>query len=476
MKRIVSAVSLLAIVLALGWHFRLHEELLSRLRPATVTRAKTPDAPAAPREPAPVEARSENAAFQLALYYLPKATKPARPALDALLPRYPALRLAASKDDTVATVRIATIPLAEYRPPTVDSLKYSGRGLSEAQAEALQKCDEHLVLEFRYRPADGYAVLREAHELLLAVASETGGLLWDEETRELFTPEAWKERRLDPWKGPRPVAPTQFTIHLYRNDDLLRAITLGMAKLGLPDLVVEDLPASSSDSVGSLINLAAQTLLEKRRLDAPGRLHLDVAALEDDSERERLAKTYEKDATGQADLTLVAGTRDEGDPANRLWEIDFPLAGHATRLEAQNAFIMGLFGATDEISYIQHDEELLAASRKAKEEFPRLAALARKGFAPGERLLLKAPFKTDDGGNEWMWVEVVTWKGDLVNGVLQNDPYEVSGLAAGARVEFRASDAFDYTHYHPDGREEGNGTGEILRRREEKPTPDETKK
>lgn len=476
MKRILSAVSLLAIALALGWHFRLHEELLSRLRPSTVTRAKTPDAPAAPREPAPVEARAETAAFQLALYYLPKATKPPRPALDALLPRFPSLRLAASKDDQAATVRIAAIPLDEYRPPTVDSLKYSGRGLSDAQAKALQKCAEHLVLDFRYRPADGYAVLREAHELLLALATETGGLLWDEETRELFTPAAWKEWRLDPWTGPRPVAPSQFTIHLYRNDDLLRAISLGMGKLGLPDLVVEDLPASSSDSVGSLINLAAQTLLEKGRLDAPGRLHVDVAALEAETEKERLTKSYEKDATGKADLTLVVGTRDEGDPANRLWEIDFPLAGHATRLEAQNAFIAGLFGATDSISYTRHDEELLEASRKAKEEFPRLAALARKGFAPGERLLLKAPFKTDDGGTEWMWVEVVTWKGDLVNGILQNDPFEVSGLSAGARVEFRASDAFDYIHYHPDGREEGNTTGAILSRRESKPAPDETTK
>lgn len=476
MKRIVSAVSLLAIVLALGWHFRLHEELLSLLRPSTVTRAKLADTPAAPREPAPIEARAENAAFQLALFYLPKATKPPHPAFEALLPRFPSLRLGTSKDDPAATVRLPALPLAEYRPPTVDSLKYSGRGLSDAQAEALQKCDEHLVLDFRYRPADGYAVLREAHELLLALASETGGLVWDEETREVFTPEAWKERRLDPWTGPRPIAPSQLTIHLYRGDDLLRAITLGMGKLGLPDLVVEDLPASSSSSVGSLINLAAQTLLEKGRLEAPGLLHVDVAALEDAAERKRHTDWFEKDAAGKADVTLVLGTRDEGDPANRLWEIDFPLAGHATRLEAQNAFITGLFGATDEISFIQHDEELLAASRKAKAEFPRLAALARKGFAPGEKLLLKAPFKTDDGGNEWMWVEVVTWKGDLVNGVLQNDPYEVSGLSAGARVEFRASDAFDYIHYHPDGREEGNTTGQILLRRQGKPAPEETKK
>lgn len=65
-------------------------------------------------------------------------------------------------------------------------------------------------------------------------------------------------------------------------------------------------------------------------------------------------------------------------------------------------------GSEDAISYVDHDAELLEASRKAKQEFPRLAALTGKGFAPGERLLLKAPFKTDADGREWMWVEVVT--------------------------------------------------------------------
>lgn len=476
MKRIVSVVSLLAIVLTLGWHFRLHEQLLSHLRPAGVTRVKAADESPGPKKPAPVEVRSETAAFELAVFYLPRATKPPRPVLEALLPRFPSLRIEESKDDPRATVRTVDRPIADYGPPSTDLLERFGEGLSKEQIAALQKSEEVFVLDFRFSSADGLDVLREAHELLFSLARETGGLLWDEETREVFTPEAWKENRLDRWTGPLPEAPSQFTIHLYRNGDLLRAVTLGMAKLGLPDLVVEDLPASNSNTVGNLINLAAETLLEKGRLDAPGRLALDVASLKNERFRTSLTESYLKGATGRADLSLVLGTKDEGDPNNLLLEIDFPRAGHATRLEALEALLVGIFGATDEISYIRHDEELLEASRKAKEEFPRLATLARHGFAPGERLLLKAPFKTDTGGKEWMWVEVITWKGDLVNGVLQNDPDEVSGLNAGARVEFRASDAFDYILYHPDGREEGNGTGKIIERQQGKPAPDERTK
>lgn len=469
MKRIVSAVSLLAIVLALAWHFGLHQHLLERLRPRGVARV-TPEAKAPVRilTPAPVDGFAENAAFQLALYYLPRPTHPPLPALERLLPRFPSLHLerkgaAAEK----ASVRIADFTVDKYSPPTVDALRTCGQGLSEEQEEALQKAEEVFVLDFRYRPAEGFAVLREAHELLLALARETGGLLWDEETREVFTPEAWQERRLDLWHGALPDAPSQFTIHLYRSGELLRAISLGMGKLGLPDIVVEELPAGSSNSVGNLINLTAQTLLENGRLDSPGCLRLDVATLKNESLKRDISASYLDGATGQADLALVLGTREEGDPNNRLLEISFPPEGSPSRLEAQEALIIRLFGFEDAISYVDHDAELLEASRKAKQDFPRLAALAGKGFAPGERLLLKAPFKTDADGREWMWVEVVTWKGDLVNGILQNDPYEVSGLEAGARVEFRATDALDYIHYLPDGSELGNGTGSILRRREE---------
>lgn len=473
MKRVLSGISLLGIVLALSWHFGLHEKLVSLLRPEGVTRVDPPNAPSVPRTPAPVEARAGTAAFEHAVYYLPTSTKPPGRLFEMLLPRFPSLRLATSKDDTAATVRLVEKEVADYAPPSLDLLEHSGHGLSKEQAAALQGCREVFVLDFRYAPSEGLTVLRESQELLLALAEETGGLLWDEETREVFTPEAWRERRLGHWTGSLPDVPFHFTIHLYRNDALLRAVTLGLGKFGLPDLVVEDLPASAGKSVGSLINLTAQTLLEKGRLDAPGKLHVDVVALREQNLRGSLSKSYEKGATGRADLSLVVGRKDEGDAENRLWEIDFPLSGHSTRLEAQGALLVSLFGATDAITRVQHDDELLEASRKAKEEFPRLAALARKGFAPGQRLLLKAPFRTDSGGNEWMWVEVVAWKGDLVDGVLQNDPFEVSGLEAGARVEFRASDAFDYILYDADGTREGNTTGEILRRREGTPAPEE---
>lgn len=62
-----------------------------------------------------------------------------------------------------------------------------------------------------------------------------------------------------------------------------------------------------------------------------------------------------------------------------------------------------------------------------------------------------------------MWVEVTKWKGDDIEGILENDPEEVPGLRAGQRVNVRQQDVFDYLHNF-DNTTEGNTTGEIIKK------------
>jgi uncharacterized protein YegJ (DUF2314 family) len=88
-----------------------------------------------------------------------------------------------------------------------------------------------------------------------------------------------------------------------------------------------------------------------------------------------------------------------------------------------------------------------------------LRAAFNSGLAPGESLLVKAPFATPDGAGEWMWVEVVAWKGDAIRGSLRNDPAHNSDLQAGQEVEVSEKEVFDYLRRFPDGKEEGNSTG-----------------
>ena len=97
---------------------------------------------------------------------------------------------------------------------------------------------------------------------------------------------------------------------------------------------------------------------------------------------------------------------------------------------------------------------------------PSRPALLRE---PGERLLVKAPFEVPDGGGEeWMWVEVTAWKGDVIHGLLMNRPHRIPDLEPGAKVTVKEGDVFDYMHEHEDGTLEGNETGELIRKRTEK--------
>jgi len=71
--------------------------------------------------------------------------------------------------------------------------------------------------------------------------------VWDEETREIFSPDAWHEKRLKSWSGDVPDTSSQTVIHIYKNDELDRAITLGMTKMGLPDVVFDSISESSGE-------------------------------------------------------------------------------------------------------------------------------------------------------------------------------------------------------------------------------------
>lgn len=77
---------------------------------------------------------------------------------------------------------------------------------------------------------------------------------------------------------------------------------------------------------------------------------------------------------------------------------------------------------------------------------------------------VKAPFKTTDGGNERMWVEITSWKQSRITGLLENEPFNIIDLHGGQIVEVQEGDVFDYIRQYPDKHREGNTTGEILRK------------
>lgn len=424
----------------------------------------------------PVPAGSPQAGpihFQFAIYYAKPPTTDPRAALRSQLAKLgggPRL-LGAPPTPATATEPVVfanwntTTVLQDYRAPGMELLQRFGRGISKEQAEALQKADRALILDFAHPAQQSSAAMLKALQLTQQVARDTGGLLWDEETREVFTPDEWQKRRIDTWAGGVPDVSQQTVIHAYRSDQFVRAITLGMSKFGLPDVVVSDFAWSSNRPMGHLVNTFAQALAEGATLSRPGQYDLDLRALKHAATREPMLARLKPNAAAVAKLSLVAGTWESGDPDNRLYEVRFDRYAGPDRHAQQTALLTAAFGADeDAVTRLKHNDELLAASKAANAQLPKLRDAFAKGLQPGEYILVKAPFSTRDGGNEWMWVEVSKWNGDTIEGLLKNEPVDVPSLHAGQMVKVSQAKVFDYARRHPDGREEGNETSKIIQR------------
>ena len=150
------------------------------------------------------------------------------------------------------------------------------------------------------------------------------------------------------------------------------------------------------------------------------------------------------------------------DPAG--FELSVSSTSHA--LEDYAPTDASMTSSEDGITRVRHDARLLAARDAARARLPELRDTFNRGLAPGDYIDVKAPFATDSGGREWMWVEVRTWNGDRIEGTLQNQPDDVKRLRSGQDVVVSQAELFDYLFHRADGRVEGNTTGAIIAEQE----------
>lgn len=349
-----------------------------------------------------------------------------------------------------------------YPPPDLSFLSYFGRDISKKQAQAVQQAPQALILDFAYPDKMMSQGLQRSDRATHEIALHFNGLIWDSETRELFTPDSWKDNRIDAWQGPTPIVQEHIVIHAYRNGSGMRAITLGMAKFGMPDIVVNDLSWSQNKSMGNLINLTAQSLVEGARITKGNLLHIDIDKLRNTPYKTRMIASLKKNAQRAIDLHVGEAKWEEGDPDNYLMEILFDNIEGKSLHSQQEQLLSSLFGWEDDLVYVKHNKRIIAARDRARARLPQLRKAFNKGLSPGEFILLKAPFDTPNGGNEWMWVEVMQWKGKSIRGLLKNEPYLIPDLHAGETVTVNQDDIFDYLRSYPDGSSEGNETGALI--------------
>lgn len=384
-----------------------------------------------------------------------------------LAAKYP--KLSASQVPGKLKPEVMVQPAADkdLEPIDEDSLRYFGRTLNAEERKQLLGARQATLLSFHVPFEQRNEALLEATRFAHELATEHGAILWDAETREYFSPRSWKEARLDGWSAGVPFVPAHVTFHVYRRDgEDLRMISLGMAKLGLPEVVVEQVPSALSQDMGRLVNVVAQLLAEGLALSADGTLDVDLSKLKDSKLRGQFEARVQKGAARRVKLKALVAQRDQGDPENVLLELGFPGSGdaHARQVAALDA----LFGPQSDgiVPVKAGDPELEAVARKARARLIELRERVVKGLRPPEELVLKAPFRTDDGNQEFMWVEITSWEAGKWRGTLGNEPDNVSSLRLGSRVEIPEAEVVDYLYMSPEGRKEGGESSLILMRRE----------
>ncbi|MDC0715230.1 DUF2314 domain-containing protein [Stigmatella sp. ncwal1] len=404
--------------------------------------------------------------FTFALFLPSKAGVPLPPALpEYIRQRYPPLQLVSAASEGVAlpTVRISSHSASEYPLPDGETLEMGVRRLTPHEQAQLAASERVLLLEFTTQPPALEAV-RQAHVLALELARAHGGLVWDEAVREFFSVEAWQALRLDGWEQGAPLLENHFNSYLYsEGEGISRVLTVGLSKFGLPDLEVPQVPGALSGKMGTLVNLVAQLMLEGTPVQADGGFPVVLDTLRFAPLRERLLSQVLPGAPRQVLLELSPVEPLEGVEDDRLVSLFFPAHPGDTPSERPYAALAALFGAKDEIRSTAHDDELMAASRRARDELLfRIKPRFQEGMEPGTRLFVKAPFGTTGGGTEWMWILVTDWEASALAGMLDSEPEDVPGLKAGAPVEVKEDVLFDFLLVRPDGTTEGNQTERII--------------
>ncbi len=389
--------------------------------------------------------------FAMAVYALPQGKGDVETAARAVLAEradtLPLLR-EAERSGTRSGAWIDVPAMDTFAPPSERELGYFGVGVSEADGRALQDAPKVVVVNVQAAtPKDAAALVTAAQSAVGEIAERTGGLPWDELTRQVFGRDAWAARTKAAPVATLDALTQHFTMHMYRDGEYLRIVTLGLGKLGLPELAVAGVTQGDRERMGRLVNATAVAMLAEGAAGPGGTLRV-------------VGNDGTKDT--KTTIGLAVNTRQEGDAPGRLATILFPGAGGLQTRQA--ALLATVFGQPeDELLMADRDDAALqTASKVAKAQLAKLRGHFSGGVPDMETLMVKAPFDTDDGGTEWMWVEVTQWSGDTIRGTLQNRPYAIAKLEEGDRVEVSQASVFDYIHRRADGTEVGGTTNDLL--------------
>lgn len=419
--------------------------------------------------------RNDRGFLGVVFYYGPEPATPSAQAIkECIGAHFKGIPILDSFEDSAEppfiVVQEEKAPLKEYPVPKKTYFKYAGRGLSAEDVTAIQetKLATSVVL---VAPAEGiWKSARAFNVMAHDYAQRTKAVVWDSATRECFHRDAWKKIRMDAWgEADIPNLRSQITIHAYKRGDNsghLRAVTLGMEKFALPDVAIEQLDSSDNKSAGNLMNVFCQAIATNPIIADPANFPLSLESLMPLSTSKFYKEQLIESGSGKCVIAIMSGTPDEGDTDNSQVSLDFRHGDGSSEDERRSSLLSRFWGSRDSMVAVKHDEAIKRLSDEAKVKFLGFKAAFQKGLEPGARMMVKAPFTTDDGGTEWMWIELLKWDDDdVLRGILKNQPTLIKDLKEGASTTVKASKIFDYLYYHSDGTTEGNETGKLFEKK-----------
>lgn len=410
----------------------------------------------------------DRASFQLAVYFLPAPPAGWQDGLRLALRASPGLRLVAKEpagEIPFGVVRTNLLVLAEssYDPPPVEYLREYGHGLSPLDIEKLGASTHALQLLFTLPEPRQSALHREVHALLASFARGAGGIIWDEETREAFAPDAWEARRALPEDEDVVNLLHQTVLNIDEGSDgLLRVVSQGLRKFGLPDIALDNLPRTQARQGARVVNTVALALAAGASLDAKGRFTLRRDTLQPPSARKAVSDVVHTNANAEVLIELRPGRRQSGDPDNRLLEVSLAPYFGSDETARLAALLFAMFGGETDVRATPDTPEYLAAVQRARARLPEWRKRFHAGLRPGDILCVKKEFTAAGGQVERMWVEIIEWNDDgSITGILQNEPVQATDFQEGQQLTLNEADVLDVIHIHPDGTFEGNETGLI---------------
>jgi hypothetical protein len=206
---------------------------------------------------------------------------------------------------------------SEVPPP--DLARRPVEDLTPAQAAALARSTQVLVLELAAPRAEITLALRDSARLAAALARETGGLIWDAATEEAFLERGWRAQRLH--DDPRALVLGGIRVRLpTREGDIVRLCTAGMVKLGLPDVAWTGGVKRSMEML-HILRAAAYALWRRGEPGAEAvTLDLDLTDVFEGPYRDALRR---RGGDGKGRVRIIPGRRRDGEPDNRIVELDF---------------------------------------------------------------------------------------------------------------------------------------------------------